>query len=371
MKSLCLSAILFLVSSFTVSAQNINISVGDEPDGLSGAVFPLEDGALSVSANQIVLGDREFYSHHSWSVSPGTQKISFLMKGNEFEYQLFDSDGSSYFKKELEFFDLQDETAKNYQFDDGSSVLRDNVANFSFYNSNGDQLFSISNSSQSTEGERESELASDKNGKTVVLYNPVINYGNRTGSRASLISKRNELNTFFRDREREISRLEVTPSGSFVTVILKPSDGSNEYTAVIFDRFGNKLSEIDTEEELQGVDLTESAEFVTLFSSGRMQVYRLENLERIGSASSRNSVLHATYDPEENMIIAFGGTVNGFRITSPSVTVVHIGQREIASKEIEDELYTLDGENIRLVKRESQQFQVQNLNRSLRINTLF
>jgi hypothetical protein len=77
------------------------------------------------------------------------------------------------------------------------------------------------------------------------------------------------------------------------------------------------------------------------------------------------------YDPEENMIIALGGTVNGFRITSPSVTVVHIGQREISSEEIEGSLYTLNGENIRLIKEGDQRFGVQNLNRSVRISTFF
>lgn len=371
MKSLYLTAILFLCISFSVLAQNISVTVGDEPNGLSGAVFPIQDGILSVSANKVSLGENEFYSPHSWSVSPDNRKISFLVKGNVFEYQLFDSDGSAYFKKDLEFFDLQDETAKNYQFDDGRTVLRDNVANFSFYSSGGDQLYSISNSSQSSEGERESELASDDYGRTVVLFNPVINYGNTTGSRASFVSKNREINTFFRDREREISRVEVTPDGAYIMVIVKPAQGSDQFTALIFDRFGSKLSEINTDEELKGVELTDNADYVTLFSSGRMQVYRLGNNERIGSASSRNSILHATYDPEENMIIAMGGTLNGYSISNPSVTVVHIGQREIASEEISGSLHALSGEKIRLVKEGRQQYEVENLNRTVQISTSF
>lgn len=371
MKSLYLTVILFVCISFSVIGQNISVIVGDEPNGLSGAVFPIQDGVLSVSANKVSLGEDEFYSPHSWSVSPDNRKISFLVKGNVFEYQLFDSDGSAYFKKDLEFFDLQDETAKNYQFDDGRSVLRDNVANFSFYSPSGKQLYSISNSTQSTGGERASELVSDKNGKTVVLYNPVVNYGNVTGSRASVISKDRTLNTFFRDREREIRSVQVTPSGTYISVIVEPASDSNEYTALIYDRFGNKISEITTEEELKGIELNDNGDFVTLFSSGRMQVYRLEDLERIGSASSRSSILHATYDPEENMIVAMGGTVDGYRIMNPSITAVHIGQRIIASEKIDESLYIINSTKIRLKKEDNQQYSVHNLNRSVRINTTF
>lgn len=373
MKSLYLTAILILFGLYSVTAQSITISLGEEPVGPSGAgaSFPVESGVLSVSGNQIALGEKEFYRPQSWSVSPDSRKISFLVREDGFIYKLFDSDGSPYFEKELEFFDIRDETAKNYQFDDGTSVLRDNVANFSFLSSEGEQLFSISNSSQSTEGERESELASDKYGKTVVLYNPVINYGNTTGSRASVISKKRELSTFFRDREREIRFVEVTSGGSYITIIVTPAPGSNAFSALIFDRYGNKLSEIATEEELKGIELSENADFATLYSSGRMQVYRTGNGERVASASSRSSVLHATYDPEENLIIALGGTLNGLRITNPSITVVNVGQRQISSEEIDGTLYALKGEEIRLIKEGNQQYGIQNLNRSVRINTSF
>jgi len=371
MKSLLLTAILFTCGFSTVTAQNISISVGEKPSGSSDTVFPLENGKLSVSANQVSLGEREFYRPYSWSVSPEGRKVSFLLKESEFIYQLFGSDGSSYFEKELEFFNLQDETAKNYLFDDGRSVLRDNVANFSFYSSVGEQLYSISNSSQSTGGERESELASDESGKTIVLYNPVINYGTKTGSRASIVTKHRDLHTFFRDREREISSVDVTSSGAFISLILKPAAGGDEYSALLFDRFGNQLFELSTEEELKGVEITQNADFITLYSSGRMQVYSVKDGERVGSASSRNSIIHAMYDSEENMIVALGGSVNGYSVTNPSITVVHIAQRQIASEEINNRLNTLGGNNIRLVKEGSQLYQVQNLDRSVRIRTSF
>ena len=371
MKSLVLSAILFTCGFSATMAQNISISVGEEPSGSSGTVFPLEDGELSVSANQMSLGEREFYMPYSWSVSPENRKISFLLKESQVIYQVLDSDGSSYFEKKLEFFNIRDETAKNYQFDDGSSILRDNVANFSFYSPKGEQLFSISNSSQSTEGERESELATDNSGKTIVLYNPVINYGNATGSRASFVTSERELYTFFRDREREISRLDVSSSGTFICIIVKPAAGSGEYSALIFDKFGNKLFDLNTDEELTGLELTADAKFVTLYSSGRMQVYRLNDAERIGSASSRNSIIYAMYDPNEDLIIALGGNINGYSVTNASVTVVHIGQRQIASEVINSNLHALNGDDIRLVKEDHQHYKVLHLDRSIQIRTSF
>lgn len=371
MKSLLLSAIFFICSFQSISAQNISVSVGEGSSGATGSVFPLENGLLSVSANQVVLGESEFYMPFSWSVSPEGRKVSFLIKETQFTYKLFDSNGTSYFEKELEFFNLRDETAKNYQFDNGSSVLRDNVANFSFYSSEGEQLFSISNSSQSTEGEMQSELASDRSGKTIVLYNPVINYGSSTGSRASLVTKERELNTFFRDREREISKVEVTPSGTYISIIAKPAAGSDQYGVSIYDRFGNTIFELETDEEVKGAEITENADYVTIYSSGRMQVYEITDGERIGSASSRNSIIHAIYDPAENMIVAFGGSVNGYRVTNPSITAVHIGQRQIESEEINNRLSTMDADKIRIKKDGSQEYVIHHLDRSVRVNTSF
>jgi hypothetical protein len=371
MKSLFLSAIFITLGFNTLLAQSISVSVGETPDGPTDTVFLLGNGVVAVSSNQVILGENEFYMPYSWTVSPDRRKVSFLLKESEFIYQMFGSNGYPIFEKSLEFFSLQDETAKAYLFDDGRSVLRDNVANFSFFSSSGEQLYSVSNSSQSTEGEKESELASDKSGQTIVLYNPVINYGSSTGSRASIVTKGRNLDTFFRDRQREISSVNVTAAGNYITVIVKPEAGSEEYRALIYDRFGNKLFEQDTEEELKGVDLTPNADFVTLYSSGRMQVYRLGDAERIGSASSRSSLLYATYDPDENMIIALGGNINGYSITNPSITAVHIGQRQIESEEINDRLHTLNGNSIRLVKEGVQQFSIQNLDRTVRIQTSF
>lgn len=371
MKSPLLLVFLFICSLYSVSAQNISISAEEKPPGSADTVFRLENGALSVSENQLLFGEREFYNPHSWAASTDGHKISILLRERQFIYKLFDSNGILYFDQDLEFFNLEDETAKNYQFDDGRSVLRDNVANFTFYSSQGDQLFSISNSSQSSEGERQSELASDKGGNTIVLYNPVINYGSSTGSRASLVTKERELRTFFRDREREINKVEVTPSGTFISVIIKPASGSDEYSVLLFDRFGNRLFELTTEEDLIGTTLHNQTQYLTIYSSRRVQVYDIKNSERIGSASSTSSILFADYDPGTQTVIALGGNMENLRIRDPEITAVSISKREIARQEVPFTISALNLDRLTMSVAGTNSYTISGLNQDLLVEVAF
>src|SRR5690625_6815314 len=79
-----------------------------------------------------------------------------------------------------------------------------------------------------------------------------------------------------------------------------------------------------------------------------VQVYHVLTGERLGSASLNQNIIYAAYDPEKNIMISFGGVVDGYQISGPSVMVVDINQRSIVTEEISSTLHTLDTQNIRL-----------------------
>lgn len=279
-----------------------------------------------------------------------------------------DDSGNKIVDQSLEYFDSSDQTLNVYSFNDGRSIVRDNVANFTFFDAAGELMYSYSNSSQSVDGERESELSSDSNGRTVVIYNPVIAYGNNTGSRANIVYGEKNSYEFFRDPQREIRQVNVSSDGAYITVIAANSSGSQLF---MFDRFGNELYQHETEEELKGASLSSDANFVTIYSSGRVQVYNVQTGESMGSASSRSIILYATFIPQDETVLALGGSLSGRNISNPTITAVHLGLREITRNDIDLSLSTLDQNAIRINRTGEGNYSLIGLNKTLELQTNF
>jgi hypothetical protein len=281
------AAVFSLMITLPAVSQSVSVSAVSEHSGYSQSQFPLVSGSISITPGQLTIASTDIFRPAAWGIAPGGSKVGVMKAERYLNYLQFSSSGARIAETELEFFDASDETLAVFQFDDGRAVVRDNVANFTFFDARGEILYTINNSTQSPDGERVSRMASDKNGRTIVLYNPVISYGGATGSRARLVFGDDDFDIFFRSENREISQLRVTPGGSFITMITV--SGSAE-TAHVFDRFGNELSSMDLDEGQLGVTLSGSGEFLTTYSRGRVQVYNLITGERIGSTSSRNPI---------------------------------------------------------------------------------
>lgn len=363
MKHLILTAaLLFLIPVFIFS-QNIIVSFAPETENFDPGTYSTQNSELTVNNSDYHFGEAQVSSPVSWHISSAQNKLSFVNIQNGVNITLYNDNGNSIYRKKLPYFNSDDETIKNHQFNDGRVVLRDNVANFNFLNPKGEVLYSVSNSSQSSEGERESELASDYSGNTVVLYNPVISYGTSTGSRAVLVYGENETQLFFNDREREISYLSVNNSGAFVTVI---ASGRENDVVLVYDRFGNKIFETESGNQLIGAEITDDANYLTLYSSGRVQVVDIVKGEVLGSASSRTSIIKAAYMPEQNLILALGGSKNGNRITDPEITAVDLDKRQISRENISTSTLTFyDTGRITFSKESDTQIKLSGLNRDL------
>jgi hypothetical protein len=196
----------------------------------------------------------------------------------------------------------------------------------------------------------------------------VIAYGSATGSRAQFVYGDQDSNVFFSSREDEIKAVRVSENGEFVTLVTKGPGGN---MATVYDRFGNELFQQISDEDLIGATLSENATHLTIYSSGRVQVYEVPSGERLGSASSRSSIIFAGYDPAAQTIIAFGGSLSGLRIQEPEVTAVSISQREIAREDVPFSVATLDLSRLNISTTGSNSYEISGLNRDLLVEVAF
>jgi len=361
--------LFFLLISGNAFSQSVSVTTSPDHSAFSQSQFPLEAGHIEVLPGQLTIASTDIFRPSAWGISPGGKRVGVVKAEAVLNYLQFGSTGSRLKQTELEFFDVDDETLGVYQFDDGRAVVRDNVANFTFFDAGGKILYSVSNSTQSPEGERISQLAADPSGKTIVLYNPVISLGGgNTGSRARIVFGEEDHDIFFRSDSREIEQLRVTADGSYITILT--TSGSSQ-RAHIFDRFGNELFTMDPDDAQLGVSLSGRGEYLTTYSRGRVQVYHLISGERVGSTSSRNPILYATYVPEDESIIAFGGTLNNGSISSPTVTVIHVGRRQIAREDLNMNLAAIDINRLEIKREGINRFLLKGLNRNLRIQSSF
>lgn len=360
---------LTLYFNIDAEARQLTVSSVSEHASNSQSQYPLDGGIMESDRGSYSIGENDIYNPKSWSVSYYREKAAFLeTRGREVILSMFETSGKKLTEKELEFFDSQDETLKVYLFDDGQMATRDNVANFTFFDVTGDQLYSVSNSSQSSEGERESELAADSNGNTIVLYNPVINYGNSRGSQARLVYGEEDHEVFFRDQSAEIIQLKVSESGSYISILTSTGSG---YQLHLYDRFGNKLKEHSFDDEQKGVSLSEDAKYVTVYSGGRTQVLDVLSGDRVGSTSSRSPVIYSRYMEDDDVILVFGGRLQGNQIDDPTISAIHVGARQILRENIDESLSIYDMERLSITRLQSNSYQIEGLNRSLRVQAGF
>lgn len=343
--------VLFVV----LQAHAQPLSVHIEQPGTAADGFPTPESVFSVSGSSVNFGDLQFSGSSVWALSHALNRFTVLDKGSELSVSQFDDSGNRLYSEVLPYFNTDDTTLKLYTFPDGRAVIRDNVANFSFLDSAGDLTYSISNSSQSLSGERPSELSSDPHGITTVLYNPVISYGQTTGSRAVLVFGEEDTKEFFRSEDQEISFLQVSDDGKFVLLVAQNGSTSE---VIYFDRFGNTLFTLPVDQNVVGAEVSNSGGFLTIYTPGMVQVYEVNSGERVGSAALNQNVIYAAFDEVKNIMISFGGSLNGTTVSNPSVMVVDIDQRKIETENISGTLRTLDPHNISLKSNSSGNFQL-------------
>jgi hypothetical protein len=369
-----LLATLLTSLSVTLYGQSLSTEIDSETVSYASNQFGVGSSVLTLSGNQVDLKgpDRsvEISRADAFSWSANGQYFGVIHLNDQLVLTLFDGKADRTREIELEHFDPMDETLGMWMFNDGRVLTRDNVVNFTMFKPDGKVDYTISNSSGSGSGETLSRAVTDPFGHTVVLYIPRIDYGESEGSLARIIFDEEDRKELYSSRDREIVNAGVSPDARFVHFLTRSSGTEDQVS--IKDRFGNEIAQLESEiGELRGASLSRGAGHLTVWSSGRVQVYQLPELERIGSASVQQSVIYADYHKEESQIVILGGRESNGEVNQPEMQIVDINRRAIARSEVEGELSIEPARHLSIRRVEANRYQLKGMNRVLFVTGQF
>ena len=263
-----------------------------------------------------------------------------------------------------------DPSFKIYPLQNGAYIVRENIANFVMYDSFGSVIRPISNSSNSADGEKISELASDPMGKTIVIYNPQVRNGDKRGSRAKIVGLENsDMHVFYRE-DQEIRAVRVSESGEFIAVASGKEGSDDEIT--IMDRYGNEIRKIPFDREVKGLNLYGSGSTLTVFSEGRVAVFNVLTGERIGSSSFRGGTLQfANYSASDQTIVGLTGDLNGTTLSNIEVRIINVAARKIASQKYSGTVQIAELENISMTKNSRFNYTITGMSRDMNLKASF
>lgn len=369
---LLLTFVLLLFSLSASNAQSVTAEFYSANQASGSSEFPLYEGILTTSGDTYLFGtDNQITLTNpvSFSVSNGLKMVGAIQFTQGLTANVYNYKGRQMVSSDLKYADPSDETIQLTTLDTGEFILRDNVANFSFFTSSGEREFTYSNSSESSGGELPSEISVSSDGVLKVAYNPVIQFQNNRGSRISIINGDREGNEIFYSRNRVITRLRVLPDNHILSVITEDGGGSKKMH--LFDRFGNLLFEMEPDIDVTDFNVSDDGGFITLYSGNRVQVYRTATVERLGSATSRSRIMQAAYFPEENLILTIGGRESGQQIESPEITAINIQKRQIERTELNGTISFIDSSKITISKAGVSNYRIEGINRPIRVTARF
>lgn len=327
--------LIFVLFPSVVLGQSLNLSVSQQTSGNDVATFQLEGGKVSIGSGsiQFLSSGSTVEDYKAFGVSPDYSKVIVLQwdgeKGNMLLYGSAGDTLNSY-----STITLADEASFGvYPFNNGNLVLRDKIANFTFYDTFGEIVTSVSSSSQSKEGEAISELVMSANGETVVVYSPKIKRNGELGSKAMVMKQDDKFNDVFFDSDRYLKNVTISADGDIIA-LLTAKEGADDQVRIM-DKFGNELNTITVDERLVGASFADEAKYITLYSGGRVMVYSTLEGESLGATSFRSSIFLADYFPDDNLILALTGRYSERTgvMNGAEFRAINLEKRAIESKE--------------------------------------
>ncbi len=360
MKSLFLS-FFFSLLLVNIQAQSIQITEIPATAGNNTQQFQIAENTVNIRGNAPV--------YASPSKSSAINSITGLTAAAGAEnLRVYDSNGD---ELKSYTYDLKpgDSSIEVYARPGGEVILRENIANFLFFDSYGEIETSISNSSQSREGESISELTADPAYKTVVLYNPKIIRNGIEGSRVRVIDSKKNVRTIYNSESRTIRTVKVSDNGFFIGVVTYKSGTDDEL--IIMDRFGNEINNFSFNQNITGFQLSEDGRFLTLRSNSRVAVFSVLNGQRIGSTSFRATLHFAEYIPEDDTIIALSGDQSGSELSNIELHAINITERTLQRDSYSEELGTTSMIPLTLTRTGTLSYSISGLSKTLGVTVRF
>ncbi|HEX6981185.1 MAG TPA: hypothetical protein VF181_00350 [Balneolaceae bacterium] len=365
--------VLILLPSIALG-QSLNLSVLPPTSNNSPSTFLLEDGEISINSGslQFLTSGKTAAGFNAYGISPDYSFVSFL-KGtpNGGQFVLLDSSGDTLNSYSTISLTSDDPSLAVYPSNAGTILIRDNIVNFTFYNTFGEIITSMSSSGETKGGQVISEVAMSPNRETVVIYTPKIRRNGELGSKAEVMLRNGDFETIFFSNDRTLNYLGISGNGNLV-VAISSAQGTDD-RAVIMDKFGNELNTITSGENLIGASFTDNGEFITLYSDQRVLVFNTMTGERLGSTSFRSPVLVADYFPEDDMILTLIGDYyesTGI-INNAEFRAVDLEQRELASEELSGALGFNQAMKPKFIRTGTGEYRLMGANKRVAISTNF
>lgn len=307
----------------------------------------------------------------SLTVSSTNSDISYLDANTEAEeIQVLDVNGSIIMSGDYDAPGEPDPSLNIYALQNGGAILRENIANFLIYDSFGNVKTSISNSTQSKDGESISELAKDENNKTIVLYNPKVMNNGKAGSRAKALNYDYKPTDIFYSEDRVIKSVKVAETGEFIAITTEKSGTNDEVTIV--DRYGNEINTISFDQSVAGVNLYGNASHITIFSTGRVAAYEVLTGKRLaGSTLSGQTVRFANYSQADQTIVVLTGNKSGNMLSNIELRVINIAAGKIASSGFAENVEVHDLDNIKLNRVGQFNYNLDGMSKTLHVKASF
>ncbi len=356
--------LLFVIYAFiTFSAQAQSLSVSE-----SSATRNNTTGEYLVAGHTLAIQGKSL-SFGGTSVSSDVNDVTALSAVlNASGVALHAGNGQKLFTSNYKLHG-GDSSIKIYVKPNGGYIIRENIANFLFYDANGKIEQSVSNSSQSTEGEAISELAADPTFKTVVLYNPKIVRNGKEGASAQILKQSWTTNTFFYSEDRAIRSVKVSGNGQWIAVI-SYKEGTDD-AVEITDRFGNSMNTFHFNQQIADVRFSENGQYITIRSGSRVGVYNMLRGDRVGSTSFRSRLRFAQFVPEDETVIALTADVSGSLLSNVEVHAINLKARTIERQAYNATLGETDLLSLNLKRTGSSRYTLSGLSKALNLKVSF
>lgn len=363
--------ILFLVN--TGEAQSLSAEYTSDQSSLSVNEFPLVEGILNKSSDTYQFGQNDnvvtIANPLSFTISGDREVAGAVVFSGELTSTIYSYDGAIISETVLENADSGDETLSLTVTDTGEFTVRDNVANFSFFDAAGNRAFTYSNSSQAQDGELPSGIETSDDGLLKVVYNPVIRYGEQEGSRASIIVGDRDAEEVFAFQDRVIDSLWLSADGQWIHAITANESGGKRVH--MYDRFGNTVLEMDPDINVGHYSLSDDGDYMALIEGSRVQVFERSTGERLGSATSRSEIVKVAYFPDQNLVLAIGGQRSEGTVSNPEITAIDLQQRQLERFQVDGSFSFMNFHEIKISQESGGTYRVEGINRPMLIKASF
>jgi hypothetical protein len=365
--------ILTLLPS-VVLGQSMELSVSGATANNDPSTFLLQGSEVKLSNTDIhfLSSGTSIGSYEAFGISPDQSVIGLLKRtGEKSRIALFATTGDTLTAFTGSLLGDKDPSLAIYPFNNGEALIRDNINNFTFYNTLGEVSNSMSSSSGSEEGEAISEVVVSANAKTVVVYNPKIKRSGKLGSQAQSMTSSGEFENIFYSQDRYLKDVIISDDGNIVVAITAAAGTDDR--VVVMDRYGNEFNSITTDEDLAGGSLSADLEYLTLYSGGRVMVYKTISGERLGATSSRSTVFMADYFPADDLLLVLTGTYSERSgiLNGADFKAVNFAKRKITSEEFSGALGFNKALKARLERSSANTYHLKGASKQVEVGTNF